>query len=247
MEVEWVCFPHLCAVSHIGARKNNEDGFTVGKLPDGYYLGIADGMGGHAAGEVASAIALETARKVVFSEYEAGMEGGLLKVLLKKSHELANSAVIENAVGDRAGMGTTLLTAVVRGHEVVVANTGDSRAQLIRNGNVVASTRDHSLVQKLLDEGVITEEEAWGHPASNRLVHVVGGSGRRFAVDLYRWIVEEGDMMLMSTDGLHDYVRREEILDVLSRGGEPRELVEAILERALPVTRDNVTIILYRW
>jgi serine/threonine protein phosphatase PrpC len=246
MDSKWLCYPHLCAVSDVGARKNNEDGFVVGKLSYGHYLGIADGLGGHAAGEVASAIALETAREVVLSEYEDGMDGTMLRVLLRKSHELANSAVLEEAIGERAGMGTTLLTAVVRGREVFLANTGDSRAQLIRNGKVLAQTRDHNLLRELLDMGrTLTEAEALD--ASRRLTHVIGGRGKRFAVDFYRWEARPGDWLLLSTDGLHDYVKPERILEILSESKEPREAVKALLNEALGVTHDNVTIILYRW
>jgi serine/threonine protein phosphatase PrpC len=247
MDAKWLCFPHLCAVSDVGARRNNEDGFTVGTLPYGYYLGIADGLGGHAAGEVASEIALKTARKVVMGEYEDRMDGTMLRILLRKSHELANSAVLEEAVGERAGMGTTLLTAVVRGREVFLANTGDSRAQLIRDGSIVAKTRDHNLLRELLDRGELTEEEAWGHPASTRLTRVIGGRGKRFGVDLYRWEARPGDWLLLSTDGLHDYVKPERILEILGESKEPGEAVKALLDEALGVTHDNVTIILYRW
>jgi len=246
MESKWLCYPHLCAVSDIGARKNNEDGFEVEKLLYGHYLSIADGMGGHAAGEVASAIALETARKVVLSEYRNGIEGTLVRLLLRKAHEFANSAVLEAAVGERKGMGTTLLTALVRNGEVYIANTGDSRAQLIRDGEIVALTRDHNLLRKLLDEGkALSEREAM--EASRRLTHVIGASGRRFAVDLYHWEAKPGDWLLLSTDGLHDYVELERILEILSENKEPREAAEALLREALPVTRDNVTLILYRW
>jgi len=246
MDAEWSCFPNLCAVSHIGARKNNEDNFVVEKLEDGYYLGIADGMGGREAGEVASAIAIETAKETVLSEYKPGMDTESLKSLLAKSHERANEAVLREAVGERKGMGTTLITAVVRGNEIVIANTGDSRAQLIRNGEVVAMTRDHNRLRRLLDEGkVLTKEEAM--IASSKLTHAVGGSGKRFAVDTYRWEAMPGDALLMSTDGLHDYVEPEEVLRIISSTKDPRQAVEALLEAALPVTKDNVTIILYRW
>ncbi|EEB73269.1 PP2C family serine/threonine-protein phosphatase [Thermococcus sp. AM4] len=246
MDAKWLCLPYLCAVSDVGARSNNEDGFIVEKLPSGYYLGIADGLGGHAAGEVASEIALTAAKRVVVDEYEDGIDGQLLRLLLRKAHELANSAVLEEAVGERKGMGTTLLSAVIRGREVFLANTGDSRAQLIRDGDVVASTRDHNLLRELLDKGIaLTKAEAM--EASRRLTHVIGGRGKRFAVDLYRWEARPGDWLLLSTDGLHDYLDAEAILDVLSRNEEPGKAVMELLREALGVTRDNVTIILYRW
>ncbi len=246
MDSRWLCYPHLCGVTHVGARDNNEDGFIAEKLPDGYLVAVADGMGGHAAGEVASAIALETVIETFKREYECGMEGKLLRLLLRKSHELANSNVLLEAVGDRKGMGTTLTTAVVRGGEVFLANTGDSRAQLIRRGKIVAMTRDHNLLRELLDRGfVLSKREAM--EASRRLTHVIGGRGKRFAVDLYRWEAKPGDWLLMSTDGLHDYVEPEKILKILEEEEDPRKATEELLEEALPVTWDNVTIILYRW
>ncbi len=237
--------PNLCAITHIGARKNNEDNFTVLKLSDAYYIAVADGMGGHAAGEVASKVAIETAAGFVLKNYRTGMDWLDLKFLLKLSHEFAHSKVIESATGERRDMGTTLVSVIVRGNEVLTANTGDSRAALIRGGKTIARTIDHSLVQRLIEEGQITEEEAFGHPASNYILHAIGGR-KPLRVDLYRWMAKPGDVLLMDTDGLHDYVRWEEI-EELSKGGSAREIAFKLLERALEVTRDNVTIAVWKW
>ena len=239
------CTPNLCALTHVGARANNEDRYTVVKLTDAHYIAVTDGMGGHAAGEVASRIATETASTFIRENYRTGMGRLNLKFLLKLSHELAHSRVVENAVGEREGMGTTLISAVIRGNEVFIANTGDSRAALMREGGTVARTIDHSPVQELIDRGEITEEEAFGHPASNYITSAIGGR-KRLRVDLYRWLARPGDVLIMSTDGLHDYVHWSEIEEP-SKAGSAREIAFKLLERALEVTRDNVTMAVWRW
>ena len=239
------CTPNLCALTHIGARANNEDRYTVVKLTDAYCIAVADGMGGHAAGEVASRIATETASAFIRENYRTGMDRLNLKFLLRLSHELAHSKVVENAVGEREGMGTTLISAIIRGNEVFIANTGDSRAALMREGETVSRTIDHSLVQRLIEEGQITEEEAFGHPASNYITSAIGGK-KRLRVDLYRWLAGPGDVLIMSTDGLHDYVLWSEI-EELSKAGNAQEVASKLLGKALEVTRDNVTMAVWRW
>ena len=239
------CTPNLCALTHIGARMNNEDDYAFLKLRDAYYIAVADGMGGHATGEVASRMAIETASAFIRENYETGMDWLNLKFLLRLSHELAHSKVVEHAVGERKGMGTTLISAIIRGNGVFIANTGDSRAALIREGMTVARTIDHSLVQRLIEEGRITEEEPFGHPASNYITSAIGGRNP-LRVDLYRWPARPGDVFVMSTDGLHDYVRWGEIEEI-SKAGNAREIAFKLLERALEVTRDNVTIAVWKW
>jgi len=239
------CTPNLCVLTHIGARMNNEDDYAFIKLTDAYYIAVADGMGGHAAGEVASKIAVETVSSFMRENYTTGIEWFDLKFLLRLSHELAHSKVIENAVEERAGMGTTLVSAIIRGNEIFIANTGDSRAALIRNGKTLSRTIDHSLVQRLIEEGQITEEEAFGHPASNYITSAIGGR-KPLRVDLYRWLARPGDVLIISTDGLHDYVRWSEI-ETLSTGESAGDITFNLLERALEVTEDNVTIAVWKW
>ncbi len=239
------CTPNLCSLTHIGARENNEDNYAAVKLSDAYYIAVADGMGGHAAGEVASQMAVETVTGFIRENYRTEMDWPHLKFLLRLSHELAHSRIIENAVGERMGMGTTLISTIIRGNEVFVTNTGDSRAALIRRGKTVAGTIDHSFVQRLIEEGQITEEEAFGHPASNYITSAIGG-GKPLRVDLYHWLAKPGDVLLMSTDGLHDYVRWNEV-EALSKGGSARQIAFTLLKRALGVTRDNVTIAVWKW
>ncbi|AHL22348.1 PP2C family protein-serine/threonine phosphatase [Thermococcus nautili] len=231
-------------ITHVGGRKHNEDGLLIMKLPDGYLLAVADGLGGHNAGEVASRLALETLAEVFGEEYVEGLEEDLLAILLRKAHEIAHSVVRERAKGPLEGMGTTLVSAVVRGRTVIVANTGDSRAYLVSRGRLVARTLDHSPLQELVLMGQVSEEEAMYHPLRNRVSSAIG---RRLMVDLYRWEVGANHILLLSTDGLHDYVPKEEILRALTPGKTARDLAKTLVERALPATEDNVTVVVWRW
>ncbi|WP_460041359.1 PP2C family protein-serine/threonine phosphatase [Thermococcus atlanticus] len=231
------------SISHTGGREDNEDDFLILKLPDAHLLAVADGLGGHNAGEVASKIAVDTLREVFESEYRKGMSDEDVKSLLGKAHELAHERITENAVGEREGMGTTLVSAFVRNGKVIVANTGDSRAYLIRNGKIAARTKDHSLVQELLDKGEITAEEARRHPMRNIITKALGID---FDLDLYEWGLRKGDVLLLSTDGLHDYVSEERITEIASSGKTSEEIARKLIEEALPVTKDNVTVVVWR-
>ncbi|WP_297073261.1 PEGA domain-containing protein [Thermococcus sp.] len=230
-------------ISHVGARDNNEDNLLIMRLPDAYLLAVADGLGGHNAGEVASQIAVDTLKEVFGQGYRKGMSNKKIMKLLRISHELAHKRILENAVGDKEGMGTTLVTAVVKQKEAVIANTGDSRAYLIRNGKIIGRTKDHSLVQELLDKGEITEEEAKRHPMRNIITKALGID---FGVDLYEWKLEKGDVLLLSSDGLHDYVDEKKIVEIASEGKSAEEIAKKLIEEALPVTRDNVTVIVFQ-
>ncbi|WP_461864919.1 Stp1/IreP family PP2C-type Ser/Thr phosphatase [Thermococcus sp.] len=237
------CNKSVCGISHVGARENNEDNFLILKLPDACLLAVADGLGGHNAGEVASKIAVDTLREVFESEYRMGMGDEEVKSLLKKAYSLAHERIKENAVGEREGMGTTLVAALVRDGKVIIANIGDSRAHLIRGGKVIARTKDHSLVQELLDKGEITEEEAKRHPMRNIITRALGIN---LSVDLYEWELKPGDVLLLSSDGLHDYVEEERIVKVASSGGTAEEIARRLIDEALPVTSDNVTVVVWK-
>ncbi|WP_010476894.1 PP2C family protein-serine/threonine phosphatase [Thermococcus zilligii] len=229
-------------VSHVGNRENNEDNLLVMELPDGYLLAVADGLGGHNAGEVASQMAVDTLREV-FGMYRRGMGDEEVRELLRKAHELAHGRIKENAVGEKTGMGTTLVTAFVRNGKAIVANTGDSRAHLIRDGKIAARTKDHSLVQELLDRGEITGDEARRHPMRNIITKALGID---FGVDLYEWGLKKGDVLLLSSDGLHDYVDEGRIIEIASRGKNAEEIARRLIEEALPVTKDNVTVVVWK-
>jgi len=233
-----------CGITHKGNRENNEDAILIRKLDDGCLLAVADGVGGHNAGDVASKIAVDTLDEVVKEEYVKYLSKEGLKNLLKIAYEIGHNKIKENAVGDKEGMGTTLTTAIIKDDGCVIANCGDSRAYLIRDGEIVFKTKDHSLVQELLDEGLITEEEAKYHPYKNVITHALGLD--ELKVDTYEVELKDGDVLLLSSDGLHDYVDEEEILEVVIPNENPKEIVEDLLKIALEKTRDNVSIVVYK-
>lgn len=231
-----------CGVSHVGARDKNEDNLLIERLSDAYLLAVADGVGGHRAGEVASKIAVDTLKDVFAEGYKRGMSTDKIKTLLMNAYERAHERIKSEAIGKREGMGTTLVSAFVRKGKVIAANTGDSRAYLMRGGKILKRTRDHSLVQQLLDEGTIGEEEVKNHPMRNVITKALGID---FGVDFYEWELEKGDVLLLSSDGLHDYVDESKMVEI-SLADSAGEVLERMMGEALKVTKDNVTIAVFK-
>ena len=231
-------------VSHKGNRTHNEDYILIKKIKDIYLLAVADGIGGHNAGEIASKMAVDTLEEFITERYREDLTIEEIVKLLKEAYNVAHQRIRENAVGDREGMGTTLTTAVIKNNACIVINCGDSRAYLIRDGDIVYRTKDHSFVQALVDSGQISEEKAMEHPMKNIILSALGLD--ELKVDDYIWDLKEGDVVLLSSDGLHDYVKKEEILKVVNSCEYPKEIVERLLDTALEKTEDNVSIVVYR-
>jgi serine/threonine protein phosphatase PrpC len=146
------------AVSHPGGRERNEDSYLAKKWNSGWIFAVADGLGGHRAGEIASRCAIQSLL-TSFSHQEGFPTKGLLRRAFEEAHENIRS----RAKGNWEGMGTTLVTACVTDMTAIFANTGDSRAYVIRD-KVIYRTRDHSVVQDLVAGGALTEEQARLHP-----------------------------------------------------------------------------------
>jgi protein phosphatase len=231
-------------ISHKGNRANNEDYILIKKIKDAYILAVADGVGGHNAGDVASKMAVDILKETLIERYNENLSIEEIKKLLKDAYETAHNKIKESAIGDKEGMGTTLTTAIVKGNKCIIANCGDSRAYLIREEEIKEKTRDHSLVQTLVDEGHISEEDARHHPMKNIITSALGLD--EFKVDDYEWDLIDGDVLLMSSDGLHDYVGKEDILKTVENNDNPKDIVNELLNIALKETRDNVSIIVYK-
>ncbi|KUH34548.1 hypothetical protein APY94_01650 [Thermococcus celericrescens] len=229
-------------ISHPGPREKNEDALLILPLGDAYLLAVADGLGGHEGGEVASKAAVETLRETFERDY-AG-EFGLKEVeeLLRKAYKDAHRRIMEMSP-EPGKAGTTMVAAFVGDETAVIANTGDSRAYLIRDGRIISRTRDHSIVEELLERGVIGQEEVRSHP----MRHVVTKAlGIGLVVDTYMWEIKRGDILLLSTDGLHDTIDDGEIAELASQGG-PREVAERLVGEALRTAEDNITVIVFKW
>ncbi|WP_425807201.1 Stp1/IreP family PP2C-type Ser/Thr phosphatase [Desulfitobacterium sp. Sab5] len=220
-------------------RKNNEDSFLV--LPQYGIYAVADGMGGHLAGEVASRTALE-----VLSEAAPELERLDLDALeswVKNALIQANSRVFEASTASPAheGMGTTLTVLVFKADQVVIAHVGDSRGYLWRGEKLIPLTVDHSLVEELVRMGQISPEEAEKHPQRHVLVRAVGAS-QQIEVDSSCQDYLLGDVFLLCTDGFSNVISEPELIEELSKAGSWEEHMERmrqlILDRGAP---DNFT------
>jgi len=226
------------AATHTGmVRDENEDAFVA----ESKVFGVADGMGGHAAGEVASAIAATILR----DRLPAGASVDLMVAAVVE----ANSAIFQAAHShaEQRGMGTTLtalaLVPVATPARVVVANVGDSRTYLLRNGRLRRVTVDHSYVQELVNTGHITEAEARSHPRRNIVTRALGIEPT-VKVDTWVQPLAAGDRFVLCSDGLVDEVDDDDIARVLDANPDPQSAADALVAIAnANGGRDNVTVI----
>jgi serine/threonine protein phosphatase PrpC len=235
--------PDLYGIIETGRRERNEDAILALPLIDAHLLAVADGLGGHAAGDYASGLAIRVLKDGVISGYRPGMTILEIEDMLRALYDTAHHSIRNEAVGRREGMGTTLVSALIRRNEAVIANTGDSRAYLV-DENIVRITKDHSVVQSLVDNGLITEEQAGRHPMRNILSSSLGGAS--FQIDLYHVSPMGGrPMLLLCSDGLSGYVGEEEMLAAARPSAEDaaRRLVELALEHG---SDDNVSVVVYQ-
>lgn len=234
-------------------RPLNEDYHRVWHfaLPDGplTLLAVADGMGGAAAGEIASRIAIQVLDEI-FSRYADEVGAGNpvvgLGVLAEKAVKLANRRVFNAAAGNhiRQGMGTTLTFAAIHGRRAFVGHVGDSRAYLVRQQQIYQITKDHSWIEEQLERGVMNEREAEQHEWRNLLTRVLGTQAA-VAPDIAEISVQHGDVLLLSTDGLHDVVQPEEILAEVRQTGTAASVVEYLISLANGRGgHDNITIVM---
>ncbi|MDD1677600.1 MAG: protein phosphatase 2C domain-containing protein [Methanomicrobiales archaeon] len=226
----------IYAVSHPGGRERNEDDFLVTSWDQGWILAVADGLGGHRAGEVASRCAIRSLAVSLPWDYSHPKEE-----MLRQVFAYAHEEIRSRGQGEWAGMGTTLVAACLTGRTAIVAHTGDSRAYVIRD-KVIYRTRDHSVVQGLVDGGVLTEEEARQHPLKNMLTAALGID---FQVDVESVTLRGGDFVLLSSDGFHEFITKDRLVYVLRNQPFP-ESGEILLQEVLDKTTDNVTLVLYR-
>ncbi len=206
----------------------------------GHLFAVADGMGGHAAGEIASQLAIAT----LFRSFYEAQEGPAPEALAA-AIAAANDALCRQAEThpEHAGLGTTLVAALLQGSDLIVANVGDSRAYLFRNGQLSQITRDHSWVAEQTSAGVLTSEEAARHPYRNVITHSLGPD-RDSKPDFFVQAVEPADKLLLCSDGLSNLVTAGEMASILAAypADEAADLLlERSLERGAP---DNVTLAL---
>lgn len=220
--------------SHVGlVRSDNEDAYLVAPP----LFAVADGLGGHQAGEIASSIAIDTLLEAAPRTADSKALGRAVR--------RANAAVIEAAeVGrGRAGMGTTLTAAMLDGTRLSLAHVGDSRAYLLHFGALEQLSQDHSMVADLVRQGQITAEEARHHPNRSVITRALG-SDPNMLVDTFDVEAAAGDRLLLTTDGLTSMVADDEIARVLAAEHTPQGAVDALIDRALAGGgHDNITAV----
>jgi protein phosphatase len=236
-----------CARTDVGQqRETNEDAVLTRDLGDADLLAVADGMGGHAAGDVASELAIETFADTVAGALDRGRTDG--EAILREAVAEANAAVVERAAGDGLeGMGTTLVGTLVRGGRALFVNVGDSRGYHIdERGAIEQVTTDQSLVQELLERGDITPEEARTHPQRN-VVSQALGTDETVEPDLDS--IPFGGTLLCCSDGLTEEVDDATIATVVDGAASVEAAAERLVERANAAGgSDNIAVALgSRW
>jgi serine/threonine protein phosphatase PrpC len=224
------------AATHIGrVRPTNEDAYYLPANGE-CFAAVADGMGGHQAGEIASAAAI---REFI----DELREKEPCEDALKEAVRRANAAIYEEGARDplKRGMGTTLTALWYNDASIYLTHVGDSRAYLLRNRALMQLSNDHSLVSELVAMGEITPEQALIHPQRNLITRALG-TNRRIEADILHLDFQPGDTWFLCTDGLTNYLRAAEIAEILMRGIPWPDKLGALIDVALDRGgRDNIT------
>ena len=230
-------------------REVNQDAYdySVESERDRAVVVLCDGMGGERAGEIASELASKTFMEYALKSLDLP-EPMLAVDIAREATAWANLHVYDRASRDDScsGMGTTLVAAVINGTDAAVVNVGDSRCYWLAEGQLQQVTRDHSWVQDMVDQGVITPGEARSHPRKNLITRSVGHQ-RRIRSDIFRIDLRAGDMLLLCSDGLSNLLTEAELSEILLSDADFKDkcgvLLSAALDRGAP---DNVTAVLLR-
>lgn len=226
-------------------RDINQDSFRIidrkGRNTPVFII-LADGMGGHNAGELASGLAVEyAADKARNSRIAQRNQAAFITETMNEANEL----VFEKSQEDIAhiGMGTTMIMAAVSDGNLCVGHIGDSRVYLLRGEEIERITTDHSLIEELVSSGAITREEAENHPSKNIITRALG-CGPEISADIYNKKTKPGDIVLLCTDGLTNMVRENEIASILQGSENPEESCRMLIQKANEYGgEDNVTAI----
>lgn len=228
-------------------RENNEDKFDFfqpDELPvlavKGSFFAVADGMGGHESGQVASELGLKTVLTQYYADPDEDVEKSLSAAIIA-----ANSYVYETAqlVPGRSGMGTTCTSAVIRENNLYVGHVGDSRAYLIRDGKMEQVTDDHSWVAEQVKRGALTEEEAANSPFRNVITRSLGAQPD-VEPDVYHRELEIGDLLLLCSDGLTGYVDDPTIFEIANSYGPSLAALKLVQKACENGGGDNVTVVI---
>jgi protein phosphatase len=225
-------------------RSGNEDSFLL-NCAGGLFI-VADGMGGHAAGEVASEMAVQ----IVSSDLGSlrGLSDAEAASRMRSAIRKANAAIFDRTLAehDKRGMGTTATVMVLFSRRYLIGQVGDSRAYLLRDGDLLQLTKDHSYVQEQVDAGLLTPEQARTHPYSNVITRCVGAN-EDVAPDIYFGNLERGDVVLLASDGLTGMLEDQQLATIMSAEENPETCVNKMIADAnRRGGLDNITAIVIR-
>jgi PPM family protein phosphatase len=236
------------AATHTGlVRANNEDQYAIIDHEGGYpyALIIADGLGGHRHGELASQIAVDYVKERLQAELNPDTPPAELMKQLADILEKTNVKVYLGSLASRdyQGMGTTLTLAVILPGQILIAHVGDCRAYLLHGGDLKQLTIDHTLVQEMIDAGTLAPGDSSRHPRRNVLTRALGAP-EYIQPDIMNVPVQRGDRLLLCSDGLHGFVTDREISTNLRRDKSPTLLTQHLIQLALDAGgEDNITVL----
>ena len=233
----------------IGKRRSeNQDNYRAGRQADDtVWAVVCDGMGGARGGAVASGIAVSVVEEELAQKLVPGLGQEEIKNLLEQAVEHANGEIFDLACADptKRGMGTTLVAIVIKDGLAQIVHAGDSRAYLYREGKLIRLTRDHSMVQEMVENGSLTPQEAEVHPNKNLITRAVGVNPKLTA-EYSECTARQGDTFLLCSDGLTNFTTEEELCGILEQEdffASAEEMIEAALEAG---GQDNITAVLLK-
>ena len=228
-------------------RKMNQDAYEIRQLDRNTLLCVVcDGMGGAKSGNIASSLAVDVFSQEIQRTWTPNMEWDKADQIMKSAVKLANFTVYDQArqFEEFDGMGTTRVAAFIRGRQVSFVNVGDSRAYIINQKGIIQVTRDHSVVQLMVDRGELTSEMAKNYPGKNLITRAVGTESM-VSCDVFRRELSKGDYLLLCSDGLSNMMDDQEILFEVVHGVNKerccKRLLDIAMSRGCP---DNVTCVL---
>lgn len=230
----------LAGKTYVGRRSNNEDSFCVNNNSGHSFAIVSDGMGGHAAGETASRICVETVSSIL------NMSEDISVAVLQDAFRQANTAVLQEASNNEAlyGMGATLVCTVLLKDQYLAANVGDSRLYHFHNGSLRQVSHDHSFVAELVRRNLITPAEAKVHPNRNIITRAIG-SESRLKVDVFQCEWEKDDILLLCSDGLSGVLDDDVLASYLAADIDLNSLCSTLIQQAYDLgSTDNITVVL---
>lgn len=237
----------LVAKTDIGnQRTENQDSYRAGRMPGGtVWAVVCDGMGGARGGKLASSMACAGMEEAFHAGIGAVKNSADAAAFLRAAINYTNTAVYNKSLTspEVRGMGTTVVCAIVKSNAVQYAHVGDSRIYLFHKKALFQLTKDHSMVQELIEQGTITEEESYSHPQKNLITRALGVA-QDVQPDCGEVALSDGDVLLLCSDGLSNYVTADEIVEVLEHVPF-YEMADALVEKALQAGGlDNITVLL---